>query len=277
MRESIFEIVNKKKDIKEDISRLLYLLNQKCIRTSSDDVIGIADIEFIKWKNRGTCIGIDDMANQLNIVLDYRRFDRINISYEEQLNYIEFICNIVMLSNKTVKKSNVPACTNYTLLLENIDKLLNSLNYRQQYIKDTDRVLICENDRAVTAVVELLNKDLSYEIIEYNHYLARGNIELKKSILLKIYDDYCKIEEKIKSYNSSIYDDISFLINNLNVRHNNLEGKDRKEITAQMNKEELEIWYDEIYQLFLFAFLYNEHITNRKPKIKELKDKFDKK
>ena len=48
---------------------------------------------------------------------------------------------------------------------------------------------------------------------------------------------------------------------------------DPKKYVVNMKKEELEEWYDETYELLLFAFLFDEQVTNRAPKIKELKEK----
>lgn len=53
----------------------------------------------------------------------------------------------------------------------------------------------------------------------------------------------------------------------MNIRHNNKSGKNKKELVAQMGDDELESWYDELYQLLLFCVLIEDN--------KERKDKVD--
>lgn len=56
------------------------------------------------------------------------------------------------------------------------------------------------------------------------------------------------------------------MLNNAHIRHNNKEGSDRKELIANMSDEELEHWYDELYQLLLFCVLAKDN-KERKEKI----------
>ena len=46
-------------------------------------------------------------------------------------------------------------------------------------------------------------------------------------------------------------------LNNLNLRHNNLEGKNKKEVVASISKEELEMWYDKIFDMILSVLQIN--------------------
>lgn len=64
-------------------------------------------------------------------------------------------------------------------------------------------------------------------------------------------------------------------INNLNIRHNNIDPKDKSQYhkyVDEMDKAELEKWYDEVYQMCLLAFLRLEH-ADRKPQLDELMKK----
>ena len=45
--------------------------------------------------------------------------------------------------------------------------------------------------------------------------------------------------------------DISFMLNNFDIRHNNRSGKNAKEYIANIPDDELEIWYDKAYQLMI--------------------------
>ena len=60
------------------------------------------------------------------------------------------------------------------------------------------------------------------------------------------------------------------LLNNLHIRHNNVEGDDYKKLTAEMPSNELEEWYDRTYDLMLLALMYANYL-DYKPEIKDLR------
>ena len=66
------------------------------------------------------------------------------------------------------------------------------------------------------------------------------------------------------------------MLNNLDIRHNNRAGKKKNALATNITDEELENWYDELYQLLLFCVLIKDN-KERKDKMTEflkgLKDK----
>ena len=71
-------------------------------------------------------------------------------------------------------------------------------------------------------------------------------------------------------------DNIFYLLNNLNLRHNNRSknSKNYKEYVAKMRKNQLEKTYDELYQMILLAILLLDNVSRTK-KIKLLKAKIE--
>ena len=64
--------------------------------------------------------------------------------------------------------------------------------------------------------------------------------------------------KELQVLNKQLSEDIFFMLNNMNLRHNNRSKKDMtkyKEYVAKMSKARLEKWYDELYQMLLLAFL----------------------
>jgi len=57
----------------------------------------------------------------------------------------------------------------------------------------------------------------------------------------------------------------------MNIRHNNIEGKNAIEYVKNLSNEELEEWYDEIYQMLLLCILEYDNIERNK-KVGELKN-----
>lgn len=82
--------------------------------------------------------------------------------------------------------------------------------------------------------------------------------------------------KKLHTINAVLENDIFFMLNNLNIRHNNKNKGDKnyKEYVAKMRKDRLEKWYDELYQMILLAFLLMDN-TKRADRVKELKVKIN--
>lgn len=65
----------------------------------------------------------------------------------------------------------------------------------------------------------------------------------------------------LKGINQSLERNIFFMLNNLNLRHNNCAERDKnyKKAVASMTPMDLEHWYDELYQMILLANLELEN------------------
>ena len=61
--------------------------------------------------------------------------------------------------------------------------------------------------------------------------------------------------------------DFFYMVNSMNVRHNNCDAADKKKYNAKfvtLTSQEQEDWYDEIYQEGLMAFLMLEQANREK-------------
>lgn len=137
--------------------------------------------------------------------------------------------------------------------------------------------MIVEDKPEVTAAAEIMpTPTLAVDVVRYKHRTLRGEIELKKEILLAMGAELEAKRKKLHAINASLENDIFFMLNNLNIRHNNKSKGDKnyKEYVAKMRKDRLEKWYDELYQMILLAFLLMDN-GKRSEKIKELKGKIN--
>ena len=153
------------------------------------------------------------------------------------------------------------------VMLDNLEK------YNHKAYIENERILIIEDKPEVTAVVEIIEQDLAIDIIRYNHRSLQGEIELKKKILISLGSELEPKRKELQALNKQLSEDIFFMLNNLNVRHNNRSKKDiakYKEHVAKMTKARLEKWYDELYQMMLLAFLLLDNV-DRTASVKELK------
>ncbi len=58
------------------------------------------------------------------------------------------------------------------------------------------------------------------------------------------------------------------MLNNLDIRHNNKDDKNKNNLVISLKNDELEKWYDELYQLLLFCILIKDN-TERKNNIEK--------
>lgn len=106
----------------------------------------------------------------------------------------------------------------------------------------------------------------------------RGNLEKKKSIIVRLAGILEGKQVRLNQVNPTLKKDLFYIFNNFNIRHNNCDSqsKDYKPAIANMNKQDLENWYDETYQMCLLAFMELEQ-ADRKPKFDEIKADIEKK
>ena len=118
---------------------------------------------------------------------------------------------------------------------------------------------------------------LSYRIIEYNHHSMKGDLERKKATLIALADKLEPKRAKLKQVSGSLESDLFYLLNSVNVRHNNADqvGKNYIHFVADMKDSDIEQWYDDMYQMCLLAFLELDHLE-RKERVKKLKEDIQK-
>ena len=132
-------------------------------------------------------------------------------------------------------------------------------------------------DRGAVSVSEIVSPEISYKVLEYNHYTMKGDIARKRETLRILADQLEPRRVELAAINKELANNVFFMFNNMNIRHNNCaEGdKNYKEVVAKMSQDELESWYDETYQLCLLAFLELDNVERTK-KVAQLKASFGK-
>lgn len=273
----------------KEILRIESLLNKdKCIAIKYTDLRQIRyyyyNIQsfvdkylFLEWKNRGNYISCNEMREDLQINrLVYYCETGINVAIEDLFDYLEYVANILNLiaNYKWDDISNIIDTKIYDAIINNIRNVLETLNY-EIYKIDDQKIIVVEKNPAATAVAEIVEEYIADEVIQYNHYLLKGDMETKKKILLSLGAKLEPQRNNLKEVNKNLESNIFFMLNNLNIRHNNCDvsnEKNYKKYIANMSKEILEEYYDELYQMILLAFLLIDNVDRMK-KIDELKAK----
>lgn len=190
---------------------------------------------------------------------------------ERFLLYCEMIANVfigthVLNNERTINTSNAKA------IMETIEYDIEQIGFKL-FRPDFSRVIIVQKDPVATAVADVVEYNLAKEIISYNHHLLKGDIESKKAILKKMTDALEPKRKELKSINKTIETDFFYLVNSMDIRHNNCDIQDSNNYNEKFDKlsnKEKEKWYDEIYQEGLMAFLVLEQ-AKRNVRINEFK------
>ncbi len=281
-RQSIFDIVNRIKYPSEEIERIEILLNKEGGAYYSEDIFNfdkkgkamsiikyIDEFLFISWSQRGNCISTKDFKKSAGIE------KRDNIDEDYVLRYCEYAANMVsLIQNRIAPGDSLGVEAN--AISRNVESLLNWFDYETKILSEQEKVIVVKKSAQTTAVAEILPLDISYLILEYNHFLLQGNIPRKKEILFTLGGDLEPKQPELELLDKNLKKYIFGMLNNLDIRHNNRKKGDKnyKEYVAKMKKSMLEKWYDELYQMILLAYLLLDN-TERITKVKDLMSKIN--
>lgn len=153
----------------------------------------------------------------------------------------------------------------YEKLCERLEYSLDKTNHELITLENGDRIIVEKNVYAseVSQIVSESNIEDAIKVLEYNHFSNKGNIQRKKEILISLanyleplrdeLNAFEELKEVMKVNNSKkiiAVEQLFGMYNNLGLRHNN-----DKQYHLNMNDEELEQWYDDIYTSTLFVIL----------------------
>ena len=110
---------------------------------------------FKDWDKRGRCVSVNDMFTSLNIRNKNGLKEK---TIENLLLYIEVIINLVEMAgikyiNEDMESYSKYSMSVYELLIENIQGLLEDLNYEINELSDK-QLIIVEKDMILSAVAE---------------------------------------------------------------------------------------------------------------------------
>ena len=283
MRRNFAQILKDAKiDIKVEYQKLYGMLYDRSIQVSNTNRISVYDelsTFFIAFHFRGTCLSLDEFNDLHGFHFEN---DPANFNIDHLISLCEYIENL-LIAYQCVSLSypyeygNMPTnLINVQFYLQQISQVIEKIGYMQA--KQNDLTIFVEKDPAAIAVAEgeFIPESLSYRLISYNHYSMKGNLAEKKTTLLdlaNLLEPQRTILERIDKTFSS---DLFYTFNNFHIRRNNIDqlGTKYKKPVGDLSDEQLEYWYDEVYQMCLLAFMRLEHI-DRKKKFDSLKSQIE--
>lgn len=234
--------------------------------SDGDSVCECISRTFATHPLRGTCLTFKEFNKQYGF-----SFSRVptDFTIDDYLNLAEYVYNLIMYFDDSYFLS--PYSKSY--FVRQISTVVESIGY--MYAQDEGITIFVPKVPAAIAVAEskAIPEQLSYKLIAYNHHSKKGDLEGKRSLLLALGDLLEPRRNEINKIDSTFCTDLFYLFNNLNIRHNNTAPAPNpkyKQVVASMNREELEKWYDDAYQMCLLAFLRVDH-QERKVRFDALK------
>lgn len=227
---------------------------------------------FLDVPFRKTCLSIEDFDSTYG-------FHFVEKPYKFDLNYLlsfcEYTYNFVIWMSCESNLFRYGNRQKSQFYIDQVRRVIESIGY-MPLIQGYVTTFIPKMPEAIT-VSEIVSPEISYKVLEYNHYTMKGDIARKRETLRILADQLEPKRAELTTINRELESNVFFMFNNMNIRHNNCtEGdKNYKEVVAKMTQDELESWYDETYQLCLLAFLELDNVERTK-KVSELKASFGK-
>ncbi len=217
---------------------------------------------------RGTCISLKDFDEVHSFHFEPQPAD-FDLNY--LVNFCEYLYNIVIFNQRPdfVFQSVYGEFPNIMMQIRGVIEKIGYMEARSDMI-----TIFVPKSQPAIVVSEMLPKDLSYKVIEYNHHSMKGDLKRKQATLKLLADQLEAKRKQLSGLNKSLMDDLFYLFNKMNIRHNNTDPTSsayKKEV-AEMPTEELEEWYDRTYDMCLYAFMTLDQ-ADRNAKMKELKAK----
>lgn len=275
-RKNIFEIVAENFDISRELARIKrsfeaeYTVSIECPEHCTV-LFFVKGFGFSRWKNRGHCVDANDFLQLLGYK-DLWKTAQSNL--QDLLTLIEIVYNFWHIANAGTSSQYYQDQhgRDFILLKKIMDDCLAYYNYKGKYFPELEQLIVIEDKPEATAVAEIVEKEISYKVLRYNHYMLKGDLQAKKDILLALGSDLEPKRDQICAIDSNLEDGIFYILNNLDLRHNNTTAGDKKykQAVAEMDDATLEGWYDELYQMMLLAYLQLDQVE-RNNKVKALK------
>lgn len=228
---------------------------------------------FRLWKKRGSYISFSEVRQQIGFKVDVTRRIFVNpVGIGEYFLFCEMVLNIFRDLSST-KHVIISEAINHQIrdIVDTLNAVIEKAGFEWKHIND--EWIIVEKNAVSLAVADIVEPELSDVIVEYNHYLLHGDLNRKQELLKKLADALEPRRNELSSIAKQETDDFFFMVNNMNVRHNNCDSSDLKKYNksfALLAPRDKESWYDKIYEQGLALYVILDQKT-RSDEIKSFK------
>lgn len=272
MRRNFYELLaDRRFDVQKEYSNLWHLFCvEKCHHTSYNSFplnYWVNSTLFRDFSFRGSFTSLKEMMDEFGIqektlVTEDTLFLFCELLYAVLPAYSGYYTMSINQQRKTI--------------YENINYILERSNH--QMVKDPNgNYIVVEKNKAATLAAQLVDdEEIAFELIEYNHFALKGDLEGKKKLLFSI---AAHIEPILKSHvlqkagYKQLESDAGFLFNNFHIRHNNKTGAKAQDYIVSIHDADLEEWYDKAYEVALSVIIINDYLSIGKD-IADIKSKY---
>lgn len=260
MRKNFYELLTERKlNPEKEYSTLWYLFcKEKSYITayqSASMAYWVNEELFRNFSFRGSFATLKDMMDEFGIT------ERAAVDVDKLLLFCELLIAVIPLSSPRFDKR---LANQKNTIFRNIDYILERTNHEIKQAPKGQSIIVEKNKSATLAAQLVEDEAIAFELIEYNHFARKGDLEGKKKILFSI-AAYIEpiLKSKVLQYNGykKLESDAGFLLNNFHIRHNNKVGAKAQNYIVTLKDSELEEWYDKVYEVALSVIIINDYLT----------------
>lgn len=228
--------------------------------TSHDSILDVCNNYFSEFpvEIRHTLRSVDELESACGFSFQGICYGERDIDLSDLMDLMEFVWTLLRglmavanqrfpLMRGAVAYLHDHMVSQMTLLLEEIGCMC---------VDGSDYVVsIAPKDARVIEVSKRVPRDLSVRAFEYIHRSMEGELEEKRGVLREFGQYLEPKKDELRALNSEVCNRLFSMLNNANIRHNNIAKGDKsyREVIARMSEASLEQIYDDTYELCLTA------------------------
>lgn len=254
---------SRKPDFEEEFSRLMAVLNAEAIpsgmRREAISLIQIVQASFSDSKFRGTCVTIDDLYEE---VLPGWKKNGVKMDLQNFLLFAEITFNLIAEIGDPVRVADYESLlscyrssieTKITDVLITIDRALDKIGYEMLHIDSEGCSVAVKKEEILNTIAEE-KPTLQSLIVGYRRAKSRKDVEARRSILNEIAREIEPLlsDKRLKLRCGKLVSDISCVLNNFHIRHNNTDdGKWKKPAISKLRDSKVSETFDSLFNMII--------------------------
>lgn len=254
-RTNMYDVITKKKfDAAKEYARIWKLFNTGELvgpRVTPLSLEVSANLQFFPDSFKHRALTLDDFNDTYGF-----KFPSPGeaVSVDELVSYCEYV---ITLCDHLWEYGSDSLDNDAEYLLDDLNQTVESCmdELGLEAAKRNNITIYVDKDPTVTAVSEIVDESLSYDVKSYIHRQAKGDLQKKKTILKFLADDIEPKRNSLNGINKTLSGNLFQMLQKF-VRHNNEDNAYIKGLSP----EELEACYDDIYQMWLLTTLELDNV-----------------
>lgn len=258
-RPNMYDIITRKEiDIAHEYERIWQMFNLAEAGNSATPLCRSIEggMQFFPMPFRHRAVTLNDFDKTFGF-----SFPRppASVTEDELVSYCEYV---ITLCDHLWEYADDVLEDDTELLRDDLYKTVESCMYEMGYeaVKRDFITIYVKKEPEVEVAAAVVDEAIAFDVKAYSHARTKGDLARKKTILLYLANDFEPRRRILKANNLiGLEDTLSQMFNKF-VRHNNADNA----YIRTLSPDELEGYYDDIYQLWLTAILEIDSIDRRR-------------